>query len=187
MRGEGAGGPGRRPAGHAGVRSALDQNGLSPVLTQLMERGWVTLLATNGAGIIHDWEFAFQGESSEDVRANVDMGQFGIWEETGFYLNLALVVGAYEGSGYGEAIGKMIEQGGLEIPSAEELLALVRERAGEEPRRAAAALDLLAAIERANCNPAFSRFLIRISSTARRLRPFGSISLLRRTRCLGMT
>ena len=76
------------------------KNGLAPVLIQLIEQGWVTLLATNGAGIIHDWEFAFQGLSSEDVRANVDQGQFGIWEETGFYLNLALVVGAYEGLGY---------------------------------------------------------------------------------------
>ena len=133
------------------------KNGLAPVLTQLMERGWVTLLATNGAGIIHDWEFAFQGASSEDVRANVDVGQFGIWEETGFYLNLALVVGAYEGSGYGEAIGKMIEQEGLEIPSAEELLTLVRERAAEEPRRVAAALDLLAAIKRAELRPGFLR------------------------------
>ena len=65
------------------------KNGLAPVLIQLIEQGWVTLLATNGAGIIHDWEFSFQGLSSEDVRANVDQGQFGMWEETGFNLNLA--------------------------------------------------------------------------------------------------
>ena len=84
------------------------KNGLSPVLIKLMEQGWVTLLATNGAGVIHDWEFAFQGASSEDVLTNVDRGEFGIWEETGFNLNLALIVGAYEGTGYGEAIGKMI-------------------------------------------------------------------------------
>ena len=131
------------------------KNGLAPVLISLMERGWVTLLATNGAGIIHDWEFAFQGASSEDVRANVDAGQFGIWEETGFYLNLALIVGAYEGSGYGESIGKMIEQGGLEIPAVEHLLALVRETAEDDPRRAAAALDLLAAIQRIDLRSGF--------------------------------
>ncbi len=131
------------------------KNGLAPVLTQLMEMGWVTLLATNGAGIIHDWEFAFQGASSEDVRANVDVGQFGIWEETGLYLNLALVVGAFEGSGYGEAIGKMIEREGLEIPHADVLLALVREGAEEEPARAAAALDLLAAMRKADLPPGF--------------------------------
>ena len=96
------------------------KNGLAPVLIQLMEQGWVTLLATNGAGIIHDWEFSFQGLSSEDVRANVAQGQFGIWEETGFNLNLALVVGAYEGLGYGEAVGKMIEREGLDIPPEDE-------------------------------------------------------------------
>lgn len=120
-----------------------------------MEEGWVTLLATNGAGIIHDWEFAFLGASSEDVRANVDAGQFGIWEETGFYLNLALVVGAYEGSGYGEAVGKMIEREGLAIPSVEELQALAKERADEQPRWAAAALDFAAVIQEAKLRPGF--------------------------------
>lgn len=131
------------------------KNGLAPVLTALMEEGWVTLLATNGAGIIHDWEFAFLGASSEDVRANVDAGQFGIWEETGFYLNLALVVGAYEGSGYGEAVGKMIEREGLAIPSVEELQALAKERADEQPRWAAAALDFAAVIQEAKLRPGF--------------------------------
>ena len=47
------------------------KNGLSPVLTALISEGWVTHLATNGAGIIHDWEFAYQGRTSEDVRENV--------------------------------------------------------------------------------------------------------------------
>ena len=84
------------------------KNGMAPTLIALMEEGWVNHLATNGAGIIHDWEFSFQGKSSEDVRANVDQGQFGIWDDTGFYINLALVVGAYEGLGYGESVGKMI-------------------------------------------------------------------------------
>lgn len=124
------------------------KNGLAPVLIQLMEQGWVTLLATNGAGIIHDWEFSFQGLSSEDVRANVDQGQFGIWEETGFNLNLALVVGAYEGLGYGESVGKMIEREGLDIPSERELLEIVSHVASVNPERAAAALDLLATIRR---------------------------------------
>ena len=47
------------------------KNGLAPVFMKLIEDGWITHLATNGAGIIHDWEFAFQGHSSEDVRAGV--------------------------------------------------------------------------------------------------------------------
>jgi len=119
------------------------KNGLSPVLIRLMERGWVTLLATNGAGIIHDWEFAFLGQSSEDVRANVDQGQFGIWQETGLYLNLGIAVGAYEGMGYGEAVGKMIEREGLTIPSQSALIEVAKTEAANDPVRAAAALDLL--------------------------------------------
>ena len=119
------------------------KNGLAPVLIRLMEQGWVTLLATNGAGIIHDWEFAFQGLSSEDVKANVDQGQFGIWEETGLYLNLALAVGAYEGLGYGESVGKMIQQEGLHIPTQAALLEITQAQASENPTHAAAALDLL--------------------------------------------
>jgi len=81
------------------------KNGLGPVLTALMSEGWLTHLATNGAGIIHDWEIAFQGKTSEDVRENVTLGEFGIWEETGRYLNLGLLVGAWEGLGYGQSIG----------------------------------------------------------------------------------
>jgi hypothetical protein len=131
------------------------KNGLAPVLIQLIEQGWVTLLATNGAGIIHDWEFAFQGLSSEDVRANVDQGQFGIWEETGFNLNLALVVGAYEGIGYGEAVGKMIVREGVDIPSRGQLLKAVENIAERNPDLAAASLDFLATIQKCNLEPGF--------------------------------
>jgi hypothetical protein len=131
------------------------KNGLAPVLTQLIEQGWVTLLATNGAGVIHDWEFAFQGQSSEDVRANVDQGQFGIWQETGFNLNLALVVGAYEGIGYGEAVGKMIARDGLDIPSVEQLLMTARNDAERDPELAAAALDLAATLRKCGLKPGF--------------------------------
>ena len=95
------------------------KNGLAPVIIELIRKGWITHLATNGAGIIHDWEFAYLGETGEDVRNNVAEGKFGIWEETGFYINLAIVVGAYEGLGYGESIGKMISGNGLDIPSAD--------------------------------------------------------------------
>ena len=131
------------------------KNGLAPVLIQLMEQGWVTLLATNGAGIIHDWEFAFQGLSSEDVRANVDQGQFGIWEETGFNLNLALVVGAYEGIGYGESVGKMISRDGLDLPEPGQLLKTVQDFAEQDPELAAASLDLLATIQKFHLKPGF--------------------------------
>jgi len=119
------------------------KNGLGPVLIRLMEQGWLTHLATNGAGIIHDWEFAFQGASSEDVRANVAEGKFGIWSETGFNINLALVVGAYRGLGYGESVGALIENECLELPSADELMGEVTRCLTLDPEKAAAAADLL--------------------------------------------
>ena len=126
------------------------KNGLGPVLIRLIEQGWVTHLATNGAGIIHDWEFAYQGASSEDVRAYVEQGQFGIWDDTGRFLNLALIVGAWEGRGYGACVGAMIQEQRLNIPSAGELKTFIRERLEAEPDRCAAAADLLGAVQRFN-------------------------------------
>ena len=122
------------------------KNGMAPTLIKLMEEGWITYLATNGAGIIHDWEFAFQGLSSEDVKANVDKGQFGIWQETGKYLNLAIVVGAYEGKGYGESVGSLIENEGIQIPTEEEITSIVNDRS-QNLDKAAAAIDLLNIIQ----------------------------------------
>lgn len=119
------------------------KNGLSRLLIRLGQGGWVTHFATNGAGIIHDWEFAFQGHSSEDVRANVDRGEFGVWEETGFYLNLALAVGAWRGMGYGESVGAFVEHEGLDIPTEQALLDEIHEQAAVAPAQAAAAADLL--------------------------------------------
>lgn len=129
------------------------KNGLAPVFIRLMEAGWLTHLATNGAGIIHDWEFAFQGESSEDVRANVERGEFGNWQETGFNINLAIVVGAYEGKGYGESVGSFIDNEGLDIPGTTELEAAVRVDAKTMPEARAAAADLLATVERFEIAP----------------------------------
>jgi hypothetical protein len=82
--------------------------GLSPVLIDLMKDGWVSGLALNGAGIIHDFELAFSGRTSEDVAAQVRTGRFGMAEETGEYLNEAIIRGAAEGLGLGEAVGAMI-------------------------------------------------------------------------------
>lgn len=124
------------------------KNGMAPTLIQLMEEGWVTHLATNGAGIIHDWEFAFLGESSEHVAKNVALGQFGIWEETGRFINLAIAVGAYEGKGYGEAVGGMIANEGLQIPSVDELRSRPVGETEQELDTAAAGLDLLSLVNR---------------------------------------
>ncbi|MCP4645882.1 MAG: hypothetical protein GY851_35890, partial [bacterium] len=97
------------------------KNGMGSVLAGLTSNEWLTHLATNGAGVIHDWEFAYQGHSSEDVRTNVAAGTFGIWEETGFYINLAVRVGAYRGLGYGASVAELIHREGLDIPSREQL------------------------------------------------------------------
>jgi hypothetical protein len=138
------------------------KNGLSRVLIRLMQGGWVTHFATNGAGVIHDWEFAYQGQSGEDVKRYCAEGQFGIWEETGAYLNLALAVGAYRGLGYGEAVGALVAEDGLSIPSGEELAADIAAgalpAAGEAALgRAAAAADLAALLKRVNVPPGFLR------------------------------
>lgn len=131
------------------------KNGLAPVLIAMIREGWVTHLATNGAGIIHDWEIAYQGMTSEDVRENVSKGEFGIWEETGLYINLALLTGAWEGLGYGESVGKMIAQEGLTIPDPEFLVKESRRLTGTDPPGAAAALDLYGAINKFNIAPGF--------------------------------
>ena len=129
------------------------KNGTGLILIKLMEDGWVTHLATNGAGIIHDWEFAFQGESSEDVRANVDRGEFGTWEETGKFINLAIIIGAYEGKGYGESVGSMIENEGVTIPSEEEISEAVKNYEKGDYAKAAAAIDVLQQIKKFGLKP----------------------------------
>ncbi|MDX2226905.1 MAG: hypothetical protein SFY92_07440 [Verrucomicrobiae bacterium] len=131
------------------------KNGLGPLMIRLIGEGWITHLATNGAGIIHDWEFSFQGASSEDVRAYVQEGQFGIWQETCSHINLAIVVGAYEGLGYGESVGRLIENEGLTLPDTATLEQNVREWMPADADRASAALDLLDVLRRFGLKPGF--------------------------------
>jgi hypothetical protein len=92
------------------------KNGLGPLLARLVEEGWLTHVATNGAGSIHDWEFAFLGRSTEDVRAYVQVGEFGIWEETGGRIGVALLVGALYGLWYGQSVGRMNTRESLTVP-----------------------------------------------------------------------
>jgi len=84
----------------------LIKNGLSLILIELMKQGYVQHVLGNGAVSIHDWEFAFQGKTEEDVKKYVKEGQFGIWEETGRYINEAIAES--QELGYGAALGKMI-------------------------------------------------------------------------------
>jgi hypothetical protein len=90
-----------------------------------MEGGWVTHLATNGAGVIHDWEFAFAGVSTESVRDNVATGTFGTWEETGRNIHLAILAGALADEGFGRSMGKFITEDGAMLPTVESLEAAI--------------------------------------------------------------
>ena len=85
--------------------------GLNPVLVDAMRRGIVAGVAFNGAGAIHDFETAYQGETSEDVQRGVDDGSFGMVEETSRLMNGALEAGVRAGLGAGEALGRAINEG----------------------------------------------------------------------------
>jgi hypothetical protein len=82
--------------------------GLSRFIIDLMERGLVTHIAMNGAGPIHDFELALIGASTESVARYIQEGQFGLWTDTG-RINDAIVTGARDGIGLGEAVGRVIE------------------------------------------------------------------------------
>ncbi len=104
----------------------LVKNGLAPIVNQLVTQGWITHLATNGAGTIHDWEFAFLGRSEESVRENVVTGTFGTWDETGRYTQLALLAGALRGEGYGRSLGRFIAEEEVTLPATNELETALR-------------------------------------------------------------
>jgi hypothetical protein len=80
--------------------------GLSPLIVELMRRGILSAVALNGAGIIHDFELAYQGETSEDVASALLDGSFGMARETGGFLNRAVAAGASDGLGM--AVGRAI-------------------------------------------------------------------------------
>ncbi len=82
--------------------------GLGPVLIDLMERGFISGMAMNGAALIHDFEIAIAGNTSEDVDAGIGAGQFGMARETGEQLNEIAKDAARFGIGYGEAAGRFL-------------------------------------------------------------------------------
>jgi hypothetical protein len=84
--------------------------GLNPVLVDLMERGVITALAVNGAVIIHDFELAYMGHTSEEVDTEINTGRFGMAEDTGRLLNQAITRAAQKGLGLGEALGIWINE-----------------------------------------------------------------------------
>ncbi len=85
----------------------LIKNGLSLLIIDLIKKGMITLLATNGAGAIHDFELALIGQTSEDVPNALPEGKFGMAYEF-CYINEALKLGNALKLGYGETLGRMI-------------------------------------------------------------------------------
>ena len=92
------------------------RSGVSRFLIDLMERGVIDLIGCNGAVTIHDMEFAMIGETTESVAKYIQIGQFGLWEETGRVNDAAILAGEH-GLGLGESIGKMICENPHEFPN----------------------------------------------------------------------
>jgi hypothetical protein len=99
-----------------GMGAHVIKVGLTPVIIDLMEKGVITALAMNGACVVHDFEMAYQGKTSEDVDAEIGEGTFGMAEETGGYINAAIVKGVGEGLGLGASVGKAIAEGNVPTP-----------------------------------------------------------------------
>src|SRR6516165_3635940 len=89
-----------------GIGGHVIKVGLGPILIDLMKRGFVSGIAMNGAALIHDFEIALAGNTSEDVEAGLGAGAFGMAEETGQYLNEIAKLAYRIRIGYGEAAGQ---------------------------------------------------------------------------------
>jgi hypothetical protein len=98
-----------------GLGAHVIKTGLGPVLIDLMERGFVSAIATNGAGVIHDFEVAVAGATSEDVDESLGAGRFGMAEETGRLLNEAITSGVSAGLGLGQAICRFLSDQRLQF------------------------------------------------------------------------
>jgi hypothetical protein len=112
-----------------GIGGHVIKVGLGPVLIDLMRRGFVSGIAINGAALIHDFEIALVGNTSEDVEAALGTGQFGMAAETGDYLNQIAKVAERTRVGYGEATGQFLTNGVVEAPyAAHSVLAVAYQR-----------------------------------------------------------
>ena len=92
-----------------GLGAHVIKVGLGPVLIDLMERGFISALAMNGAGLIHDFEVALVGSTSEEVDAVLGAGKFGMAEETGTQLNAAIAEGARESLGLAQSVCRHLQ------------------------------------------------------------------------------
>ena len=86
------------------------KNGLSRYLIALMVQGFITHIAGNGACSIHDFELCYLGGTSENVPTAIEDGSFGMWEETGAWMNEAIQQGAARGMGYGQSLAVYMDQ-----------------------------------------------------------------------------
>jgi len=102
--------------------------GLNPVLIELIRKKVITCVCLNGAGIIHDFELAFQGKTSEDVGENLKSGKFGMGRETADFLNNAVIDGVSEGLGLGYAVAKKIDEAKLPHKNLSLLLAAYKQK-----------------------------------------------------------
>jgi hypothetical protein len=91
-----------------GLGAHVIKTGLGPIVIDLMERGFVSAIATNGATIIHDFEIALVGATSEDVDESLGPGRFGMSEETGRLLNETITNGVGEGLGLGQSVVRFL-------------------------------------------------------------------------------
>jgi len=98
-----------------GIGGHVIKVGLGPVLIDLMKRGFVSGIAMNGAALIHDFEIALAGSTSEDVEAGIGEGQFGMADETGKYLNEIAKLSQRIRIGYGEAAGQFLSSGIIDV------------------------------------------------------------------------
>ena len=93
-----------------GFGAHVIKTGLGPILIDLMERGFVSALATNGAGVIHDFELAIAASTSEDVDEALGPGRFGMAKETGELLNAAITDGVTQGLGLGQSVARRLRE-----------------------------------------------------------------------------
>jgi len=102
-----------------GIGAHVVKVGLNPIIVDWMKQGIVSAVAMNGAGIIHDFELALMGHTSEEVDAEIDEGRFGMAEETGRVLNEAIARGARDREGLGESVGHHINRHQGQFPHRE--------------------------------------------------------------------
>ncbi|WP_211093608.1 hypothetical protein [Cohnella fermenti] len=106
------------------------KNGMSRYIIEMVRHGIVTHVSGNGATSIHDFELAFLGETSEDVATAIEDGSFGMWEETGRYMNEAIQLGAADNLGYGESLYRYLNRYPERFPHYDDCVFVQCQRSG---------------------------------------------------------